>query len=181
MDRIKKIKIKKQDGTFSDYVPIGADAENIDFENGYSLDEIVGDINPDTNGTLEVQLSKVIKYYNTVADMKADPKLRPGDVVETLGYRTVNDGGQSTYHIKDSLLNINPAIENATYIILNNSFVAELIYNNELNIKQFGAYGDGIHDDTNILNDFFDLENIKYRKVNKGTYLITDTVFVRGM
>lgn len=62
MDRIKKLKIKKQDGTFSDYIPIGADAENIDFENGYSLDEIVGDINPDEDGTLEVQLTEL---YNS--------------------------------------------------------------------------------------------------------------------
>lgn len=29
-DLIKKIKIKKQDGTFTDYIPIGADAKNID-------------------------------------------------------------------------------------------------------------------------------------------------------
>lgn len=29
-DRIKKIKIKQSDGTFSDYIPIGADAKNID-------------------------------------------------------------------------------------------------------------------------------------------------------
>lgn len=67
MDRIKKLKIKKQDGTFSDYVPIGADAENIDFENGYSLDEIVGDINPDEDGTLEVQLAK-LKHAECIFD-----------------------------------------------------------------------------------------------------------------
>ena len=59
MDRIKKIKIKQQDGTLSDYYPIGADAQNIDFTNGYNLDQIVGDINPDEDGTLEVQLSKI--------------------------------------------------------------------------------------------------------------------------
>ena len=36
-DRIKKIKVKKQDGTFSDYIPIGADAENIDTTDGESV------------------------------------------------------------------------------------------------------------------------------------------------
>ena len=56
-DRIKKIKVKKVDGSMTDYIPIGADAENIDFENGYSLDEIIGDINPDEDGNLEVQLA----------------------------------------------------------------------------------------------------------------------------
>lgn len=43
-DRIKKIKIKKQDSTFSDYIPIGADAENIDLENGNNLQEEINSI-----------------------------------------------------------------------------------------------------------------------------------------
>ena len=77
MDRIKKIKIKQQDGTLSDYYPIGADAQNIDFTNGYSLDQIVGDINPDEDGTLEIQLkdSKIhlqeyifLSNYNSFSD-----------------------------------------------------------------------------------------------------------------
>lgn len=35
-DRIKKIKIKQTDGTFSDYIPIGANASNIDTNDGKS-------------------------------------------------------------------------------------------------------------------------------------------------
>ena len=54
---IKKIKIKKQDGTFTDYVPIGADAQNIDFNNGFNLQQTVGNIDVDKDGTLEVQLA----------------------------------------------------------------------------------------------------------------------------
>ena len=36
-DRIKKIKIKQNDGTYSDYIPIGADAKNIDTIRGENL------------------------------------------------------------------------------------------------------------------------------------------------
>lgn len=43
-DRIKKIKVKKQDGTFSDYIPISADAENINLENGNNLQEEINSI-----------------------------------------------------------------------------------------------------------------------------------------
>lgn len=43
-NRIKKIKVKEQDGTFSDYIPIGADAENIDLENGNNLQEEINSI-----------------------------------------------------------------------------------------------------------------------------------------
>ena len=37
-DLIKKIKIKKQDGTFTDYIPIGAEAQNINVEDGESVE-----------------------------------------------------------------------------------------------------------------------------------------------
>lgn len=58
-DRIKKLKIKKQDGTFSDYIPIGADAENIDMPNGYDLDSVIGNINVDNDGSIGFQLEKI--------------------------------------------------------------------------------------------------------------------------
>ena len=37
-DLIKKIKIKKQDGTFTDYIPIGAEASNVSTEDGLSVE-----------------------------------------------------------------------------------------------------------------------------------------------
>lgn len=39
MDRIKKLKIRKPDGTISDYMPIGVDCEYVDFEDGDTLEE----------------------------------------------------------------------------------------------------------------------------------------------
>ena len=68
-DIIKKIKIKKQDGTFTDYIPIGAEAENINVD----------------GESVETKLDKKPYYYDTVADMKADAKLKAGDMVVTLG------------------------------------------------------------------------------------------------
>lgn len=81
-DRIKKIKVKKSDGSFTDYIPIGADAKNIDTSDGESV---------------ELKLNKKPYYYNTVADMKADTKLKVGDMAITLGYYTANDGGRLEY------------------------------------------------------------------------------------
>lgn len=84
MDRIKKLKIKKQDGTFSDYIPIGADAENVDTTDGESV---------------ELKLNKKPYYYNSIANMKADTKLKVGDMAITLGYYEANDGGGAEYRI----------------------------------------------------------------------------------
>ena len=87
-DRIKKIKVKKQDGTFSDYIPIGADAENIDTTDGESV---------------QLKLNKKPYYYNNIADMKADLKLKMGDMVITLGYYEANDGNSCFYKVRELL------------------------------------------------------------------------------
>lgn len=100
MDRIKKLKIKKQDGTFSDYIPIGADAENIDTTDGESV---------------QLKLNKKPYYYNSVADMKADTKLKAGDMARTLGYYEQGDGGGAIYRIVDT--------ESDLTIALNNRFI----------------------------------------------------------
>ena len=83
-DLIKKIKIKKQDGTFTDYIPIGAEAQNVLTSDGDSV---------------QLKLNKKPYYYNSVADMKADTKLKNGDMAITLGYYESNDGGGATYKI----------------------------------------------------------------------------------
>ena len=110
-DRIKKIKVKKQDGTFSDYIPIGADAENIDTTDGESV---------------QLKLNKKPYYYNNVANMKADTKLKMGDMVITLGYYEANDGNGCFYKVRN-LLNTD-VVDNENIIALyNTDLVAEKI------------------------------------------------------
>ena len=84
-DRIKKIKIKQTDGTFSDYIPIGANAKDIDLQ--YN----------DSN--VENTLKKKPYYYDNIAAMKLDDTLREGDMAITLGYYEANDGGGAKYKI----------------------------------------------------------------------------------
>lgn len=69
MDRIKKLKIKKQDGTFTDYIPIGADAQNIDMNNGFSVQANIGNIDIEKDGDISTQLNEidneeVLYYFN---------------------------------------------------------------------------------------------------------------------
>lgn len=60
-DLVKKIKIKKQDGTFTDYIPIGAEALNINMNNNRSVQENIGDIDINNQGNVAQQLSKINK------------------------------------------------------------------------------------------------------------------------
>lgn len=73
---------------------------------------------------------KSIRVYDTVALMKADSTLRVGQHIKTRGYYTVADGGEAEYIIKSSSIKY--------YETLNNNLVAELIYKNIYNVKQFG-------------------------------------------
>ena len=146
---IKKIKIKKQDGTFSDYIPIGAEAENVNVD----------------GESVKVKLAKKPYYYDTVADMKADAKLKVGDMAITLGYYEPNDGGSGQYNITN-IRNINKYQEN-----LNNGLYANLIVENEINVECFGAIGDGIINDTDaIINCFKYSKKIIANKIYKCNF-----------
>ena len=128
---IKKVKIMQQDGTFTDYIPLGAEAENINVD----------------GESVEVKLNKKPYYYDTVADMKADTKLKAGDMAVTLGYYSANDGGGAEYIIVTSSSNYSET--------LNNNLVAELIIKDKVTPEQFGAKGDGTTDDTTSLTSMF--------------------------
>lgn len=153
-DLIKKIKIKKQDGTYTDYIPIGAEAKNVDCSDGESV---------------EYKLNKKPYYYNSVADMKADTNLKVGDMAITLGYYEPNDGGGAEYRIiKGTYID-----DGGNHHKLENNLYAELIVkDNEISIKQFGAYGDGEHDDTDAFQ-IFATSNIKRVIIPDGHYNLT--------
>ena len=106
-DLIKKIKIKKQDGTFTDYIPIGADASNVNVD----------------GESVQYKLNKKPYYYNTVADMKADIKLKTGDMAITLGYYEKDDGGGVSYLISNTQ-------GDKEFIELNNNLYAKEIEKN---------------------------------------------------
>lgn len=108
-DLIKKIKIKKQDGTFTDYIPIGAEASNINVD----------------GESVVTKLNKTPYYYDNVADMKADTRLKNGDMAITLGYYTANDGGDGKYRIVSG----DYEDDGENYHKINNNLYAELIIN----------------------------------------------------
>ena len=185
-DRIKKIKIKQADGTFSDYIPIGAEATNVDLKSGYTVEKAIGDLDIDTAGNITSQLSKATKFYDSVAAMKADNHLTGGAAAVTLGYYKPNDGGSGLYNIvkDDSLVEDGGSVHN-----LENGLKAQLIISNSINVKQFGAKGDGVSDDTAAIQKAIDCLFNKIKSFEKdsylnnltitmteGKYLITDTI-----
>lgn len=158
MNKIKTVKIKNPDGSISEEsYNISIDAKNVDMENGKNLQEILGNIDTNTYGDVAIQLEnlnnnvdsfkidikKKAYYFNNIADMK-NANLKVGEYAHTLGYYEPNDGGSGDYIILNGVY----IVDNGLYHQLSNGLYAQLIVKNEINVKQFGAYGDGAHDDT---------------------------------
>lgn len=234
MDKIKTVKIKNPDGSVSEETyTISVDAKDVDMKNGKDLQDTIGDINVDRDGSIAEQLGKYKDYdsdietlyadvdnletadtelendiidlqinkinktdivdnlestsatkvlsanqgkviddklkqkayfFNTVADMKA-ANLKNGEFAHTLGYYVANDGGAADYKIVSSTDNYKET--------LNNELFAELIINEEVNIKQLGAKGDNLTNDTQaILNAF--IYNFPCVYVPHGDYLFNN-------
>ena len=139
------------------------------------LDEMVED------GTLQEIItsyinSKALWCFDNIEDMKNATNLINGSYAKTLGYYEINDGGGSLYYIRNKT---NSDVEdNTTIIFIGDELVAELqIINNTINVKQFGAIGDGETDDTISIQKALDIDNANIYIPN-GTYMVS-TLIVR--
>jgi len=83
-----------------------------------------------------------MKTFISVAQMKL-AFLTAGQLVETSGYYAPGDGGQAEYLIK-----VNESVDNLGNHDLAGTTVAVLQSIENANVRQFGARGDGVTDDT---------------------------------
>ena len=203
MSVLRRVKLRTPDGIESIEYPLGVDAENVEVANGENLSQRLVRIDEDLEkneediaavselagrnkqniGANEVRIDALERrsvsieqkpyYFNTVADMKAYQELVEGDMVITLGYHEVNDGGQGLYEIvnDNTLISDDGSIHN-----LSNGLKAKLIVDNEINVKQFGVYGDGEHDDTRQLQNIIDNFDIIF--FPNGNYLISSPIIL---
>ena len=131
-----------------------------------------------TNG--EMTKETTVNVYDTVADMVADTTIRVDTTCKTLGYYSVNDGGGSEYVI----VNDNTLTDDGGSIhTLENGLKAKLIIKDSVNVKQFGAKGNGTNDDTQLIQNALDFVQNSYTTGHSfslifptGKYIITETL-----
>ena len=121
----------------------------------------------------DVKDKKAIRFYSTVANMVADDGLKAGQKVLTSGYNAVNDGGNGEYVIVSGSL----TADGGSIIALDSGLFAKLIIKDNINVKQFGCYGDGSHDDSSyIANAISYISNGNTLFFPEGTYLVTSAI-----
>lgn len=115
--------------------------------------------------------------YKSVAEMKADSLLSAGMTACTVGYYAINDGGAGTYIIRAKA--DGDVDDGGSLHELASGLVAELVVENgTINVKQFGAKGDGVTDDIQaIQNAINDYDNVY---IPSGRYSISKSIIIES-
>jgi hypothetical protein len=130
---------------------------------------IVPSGNPDKVGAsqyVQAITALVGKKFDTVAAMVADTGLRVGDNVGTLGYYAIGDGGGNYYTIVAAATGTD---DGGSFIDLSTHQAQGLFLAGVINIKQFGAKGDGATDDSVAIQAAIDFGGQLFAPV--GTYM----------
>lgn len=161
-----------------DYVVHYFDNLDVQEEINNKLDEMAED------GTLQEIItayldSNVTWTFDTVAEMKGATNLVNDSYAKTLGYYNLSDGGQSLYKIRTATSY--DIIDDGSLIALNDSsLVAELVPFKEINIKQFGAKGDGTNVDTTSIQNaiYYAYDHLLNVYIPSGTFIVDKPLVV---
>lgn len=121
-----------------------------------------------------VEESNALLAFDTVADMADDILLEAGDVVKTNSFHSLANGGGATYLIRNP--EESETANGYNTIALDNGLIAELLPSEVINVDQYGAYGDGIHDDYDAIQ--FAISNNLHKTIcfSDKTYALGNTL-----
>ena len=70
MDKLTAIKIKYDDGTYSNEIPVSVLSENVEWDNTHTLVDILGSIDVDVTGTIQDQISQLLNEKVSASAMQ---------------------------------------------------------------------------------------------------------------
>ena len=136
--------------TSRQYVPIGVDIANEEFwANTGNYNAQIEQYRQETqrvHDELEMLEFYSIKPFDTVDDMVNDDDLQVNMICHTNGFHAVGDGGAAFYKITES-----GTANGMDVIACGDKFANLVITESYVTPEMFGAYGDGVHDDTTAI------------------------------
>lgn len=153
------------------------------FENLDVQEEINNKLNEMAqDGTLQEIIAEYLNTksllgFDNVSDMINSENLIEGSYAKTLGFHNLNDGGSKIYKIikEQSATNVN----GRTKINLGHDDLYAISLDDIINVKEYGAKGDGITDDTEAIQ--FCIDTFPHRTIYfpAGNYLISQPLNIK--
>lgn len=178
--------------TSRQYVPIGIDISNENYWaltgnynaqiEQYRLDVLrIGDSLPqnifNSNYTVKNYIDEnTVHTFETVADLQSSENIEDGMVAHTNGFHAIGDGGDAFYTIGAT-----GTPNGMDVLALQNNLIATLVRDgNKVFISKLGAKGDGVEDDTAIIQRAFEIVESHGEVVfdAKSSYLITQPIVI---
>lgn len=139
-------------------VPINIDISNTDYW------VLTGNFNHQLYD-VTTKLKNTNYFFDTINDVVAAKNRIQNTIISTKGFNRVNDGGGSSYIVVDK----GDMTPNGMDIIdLGDKVACLLITEPVLTPEKFGAYGDGVHDDTKAINRMYDYCNDSFYRTVPG-------------
>lgn len=166
MDKLTAIKIKYDDGTYSDEIPVSALAENVEWDSTHTLVDILGSIDVDVTGTIQDQISQLFNEKVSSSQLSSYVNSQLKTDVTTWLNDNVDPVGSAV--IVDSSLSIEGAAADAQKVgQLKSAFV--------------GAIGTSMNDDENYYYEtIIPEEELVETKKSDTTFWITNREFTPG-
>lgn len=118
-------------------------------------------------------LETKVNYFETVASMKTSNKIKKDSLCKTLGYYKSGDGGGAIYRITD-----NPPLENGFSFSVSKGLTAELLFSDEISIKQLGARDFDDEGNKVDIKPFIELYLSKTNPINNPSNMKTVKLFI---
>lgn len=137
----------------------------------YTKEQLQEWLDDDTLENMIMQLGQIVKYFDTTEEMLQSQNLQVGQVIETLGYSAINDGGSTIFRIDDEV------DENHFQFSIGNGKYATVI-DNVLKLKACGCDHTGTTDVYNVLSYI----NKSYDEVeiSNGSYLLSTNMIINS-
>ena len=114
MDKLTAIKIKYDDGTYSDEIPVSVLSENVEWDSTHTLVDVLGSIDVKATGTIQDQISQLFNEKVSNSDMQTYVSGNMNTYITAWLNANVNPVGSAV--VVDSSLKISGAAADAKIV-----------------------------------------------------------------